>query len=658
MHSIIKIIFFSISVLIFSTQSFAADYYVLVDNQQQGPVTMEQLTQMENNGEVTKDTMVWKNGMNDWAKAGDQQDLQELFAVILPPPPPEAAPTAPPAPPAPPVAAAAPPAPASPAPPATVNYHVMINNQQQGPFSMGQLQQMTSSGSLTEDTMVWTNGMAGWEMAGTQQGLQNLFTGSTPPPSVQSVALNGNSITKNDASKVAKEAPPQPSSLEPGDDLEGMIAEYATNLQIFFEMQGAAYTVSYGVAPMNMTDKAIMGYINSMNLAYKDALLRAYVNMASAISPNGRDITTEDGVNLQDSQGDVILDDLKQSCTEEANLKYQQYLAKKERQRREKEGEENSLLGIIKKKLKSDGDAEVASSQPAEEKPEPDFIYQCTGDGNVYVQSSATTNSISDTLSGGRVWASMLHEGYIGVVLVKSNDTSEVASVLKNQMEPSAPLEGAFAEVAEKIKGEVANFPDIPLGLVGTRMMKLSNGEWALYSFGAAQVSSGGAEGFMDRAKKGAASSSATIASFAELSRFSGLMVDQSAVENAISSGQSKLTVEINVTQGTATYKTDTSSTLGKILNDSYSGSSNLKLIGAQQAYFKKFTDGPLSFYLSAQAWSPSIMAANLAKRKGYDSAAENAVRNGKYQVPSNKSSSEPNDTGSESRVIIMNQDW
>jgi len=557
------------------------------------------------------------------------------------------------------------------------NYHVLVNDAQQGPISMEQLQEMTNTGVVTKDTLVWKNGMAQWQKASEQQDLQKLFAGAVPPPppppvtvaippssppvtppSVQSVALSDNSITKNDVNAVAKEAPPQPSSLQPGDDLRGMIAEYAINLQIFFDTEGASYTVSYGVAPMQKTDKSTIGYINSMNLAYKDALLRAYVSMASPINPNGRDVTTEDGVKQQDSQGDAILDNLKQSCTEEANLKYQQYLAKKERQRREKEGKENSLLGIIKKKLKSDGDAEVASSQPAEEKPEPDFIYECTGDGNVYVQSSATTNGISDTLSGGRVWASMLHEGMIGVVLVKSNDTSEVASVLKNQMEPSAPLKGAFAEVATKIKGEVANFPDIPLGLVGTRMMKLSNGEWALYSFGAAQVSSGGAQGFMDRAKKGAASSSATNASLAELSRFSGLMVDQSTGEKAINSGQSKLTVEINVTQGTATYKTDTSSTLGKVLEESYSGSSNLKLIGAQQVYFKKFTDGPLSFYLSAQAWSPSIMAANMAKRKGYDSSAENAVRNGKYQTPGAKSSSAPNDTGSESRVILMNQDW
>ncbi|MDA7817975.1 DUF4339 domain-containing protein [Sulfurimonas sp.] len=62
------------------------------------------------------------------------------------------------------------------------DYHAMINNQQQGPFSEAKLQQMAANGSVTSDTLVWQAGMAGWEAAGTQQGLQNLFAAATPPP--------------------------------------------------------------------------------------------------------------------------------------------------------------------------------------------------------------------------------------------------------------------------------------------------------------------------------------------------------------------------------------------------------------------------------------------------------------------------------------------
>ena len=88
MSNSIKLIIFTISILLISTQSFAADYHILINNQQQGPVSMEQLQQMKSSGEITRDTMVWKNGMAGWTKAGEQQGLNSLFAEAVPPPPP------------------------------------------------------------------------------------------------------------------------------------------------------------------------------------------------------------------------------------------------------------------------------------------------------------------------------------------------------------------------------------------------------------------------------------------------------------------------------------------------------------------------------------------------------------------------------------------
>jgi len=73
----------------------AVEYHVLVNNEQLGPVSIEQLTEMKNNGEVSKDTLVWKDGMDGWAKAGDQKDLYNLFSGSTPPPPPLPASAAP-----------------------------------------------------------------------------------------------------------------------------------------------------------------------------------------------------------------------------------------------------------------------------------------------------------------------------------------------------------------------------------------------------------------------------------------------------------------------------------------------------------------------------------------------------------------------------------
>lgn len=99
MKSFKKIIVVLIALFFVGTPLFAADYHVLINNQQQGPISIEQLQQMASDGVVTRDTMVWKNGMPAWDKAGGQQDLQVLFVVAVPPPPPPIVAGSPPPPP-------------------------------------------------------------------------------------------------------------------------------------------------------------------------------------------------------------------------------------------------------------------------------------------------------------------------------------------------------------------------------------------------------------------------------------------------------------------------------------------------------------------------------------------------------------------------------
>jgi len=82
-----------------SYESVAADYHVIVNGAQQGPVSVEQLQQMANNGSITPDSMVWKDGMRGWEKAGAQEELQSLFAPATPPPLPVAGAMPPPLPP-------------------------------------------------------------------------------------------------------------------------------------------------------------------------------------------------------------------------------------------------------------------------------------------------------------------------------------------------------------------------------------------------------------------------------------------------------------------------------------------------------------------------------------------------------------------------------
>lgn len=74
----------------------------------------------------------------------------------------------------------------TPPPMPNVQYHISVNGAQAGPFNMQQMAQMVQGGQLTQQTYVWKQGMASWELAGNVQELAPLFappaSGATPPP--------------------------------------------------------------------------------------------------------------------------------------------------------------------------------------------------------------------------------------------------------------------------------------------------------------------------------------------------------------------------------------------------------------------------------------------------------------------------------------------
>ncbi|WP_417084134.1 SPFH domain-containing protein [Evtepia gabavorous] len=64
-------------------------YHVAINGQAAGPFDLSALTQMVSSGQFTADSLVWKNGMAQWAKAGTMDDLKGLFANAMPPIPPQ-----------------------------------------------------------------------------------------------------------------------------------------------------------------------------------------------------------------------------------------------------------------------------------------------------------------------------------------------------------------------------------------------------------------------------------------------------------------------------------------------------------------------------------------------------------------------------------------
>ncbi len=63
-------------------------FHVSVNGQQQGPFDINTLQQMVNNKQLTKETLVWKQGFANWTAAGQVPELANLFAAVPPPPPP------------------------------------------------------------------------------------------------------------------------------------------------------------------------------------------------------------------------------------------------------------------------------------------------------------------------------------------------------------------------------------------------------------------------------------------------------------------------------------------------------------------------------------------------------------------------------------------
>lgn len=62
----------------------SVSYYVAVDGQATGPYDLNTLRQMMIVGQFTSDSLVWKTGMPEWAKASSVDEMKQLFPDISP----------------------------------------------------------------------------------------------------------------------------------------------------------------------------------------------------------------------------------------------------------------------------------------------------------------------------------------------------------------------------------------------------------------------------------------------------------------------------------------------------------------------------------------------------------------------------------------------
>jgi hypothetical protein len=66
---------------------FVTDYYIIMNEEQNGPFTPKIIREMIKDRTVRPDTLVWKQGIENWVKATELSELKELFKSVPPPVP-------------------------------------------------------------------------------------------------------------------------------------------------------------------------------------------------------------------------------------------------------------------------------------------------------------------------------------------------------------------------------------------------------------------------------------------------------------------------------------------------------------------------------------------------------------------------------------------
>jgi hypothetical protein len=67
----------------------SATFFMAVNNTQAGSFDMATLAAKAREGALTRNTLVWKQGMSSWVAAETVPELQPLFAAVPPPLPPQ-----------------------------------------------------------------------------------------------------------------------------------------------------------------------------------------------------------------------------------------------------------------------------------------------------------------------------------------------------------------------------------------------------------------------------------------------------------------------------------------------------------------------------------------------------------------------------------------
>lgn len=129
-------------------------YFLMINGQQLGGQTIQNIRDYVARGIMNGDTMVWRNGMPQWSKASTVNELAPLFVQQAPPPP---------------------------IPSVESSYFIFINGQQVGGQTINTLRDLINRGEVNGDTMVWKSGMPQWTKASEVPEIAAILSQQAPP---------------------------------------------------------------------------------------------------------------------------------------------------------------------------------------------------------------------------------------------------------------------------------------------------------------------------------------------------------------------------------------------------------------------------------------------------------------------------------------------
>lgn len=421
-----------------------------------------------------------------------------------------------------------------------------------------------------------------------------------------------------------------PPAVNEGDDLSGVLSTYALSSQAELSAQGKNYRFISATAPISGS-LGTAAYITSLNLAYQQALADAYSGMAETLgAANISSLTSVSTDNLTGTAQDAIAD-----C----------------KMKKAANGDQSSSLS---KKAMALLDRFLADKS-SKDNEQPERRITCETITDKRAIEDTIDKTIADVFEGSRVVQTVIHDGEIGVVIALSPETARTAGVLAAQQPSTAPNPRAIHEVAEWVERQTGQQPGNLMGLVGSRMFKLSNDEWAVIGFGIAPADSGGFSGAMGKQKLSAQRKTAAIDAQRELARFANTTIsahsEKIAVDNQTGTARS---IELNDNETIESIVQRSTYSRFKAYTTT---ASKLRLTGGTQVYSQKLKDPESSaeFFLVAHAWSPSLMT--LARdfrqhtQQGYSQG-----RSGGGTASSKRT--EPSSPTQPTLVPIIEQDW